>query len=563
MLRGAAAAVAAVPLLAAAAFGQAADACDGRPISGIRIATSSLFAVESGLIPGSIRSLGNALHWRTRPEVVRREVRFREGEPCDPELLRESERLLRQQPYLRSVRLETVATDSGLDVEVVTSDDWTLTGSVRVEPGDEPIRRFRITEENLLGRGMRAQLRVNTFGRSPRFELGVLHRQAFRRADAEIIAGLTRGGETVEQTFFRPFEVDRDRFAWRESGRFRTDLFEFKSARFGSVTQPYVVSGADAGVAARFGKPGALRLVGVVVSWERLYLTSRTLAARAVDDSAAAAELDGVFAERRVLRANVLLGLRSLRFNYRRGLDAVNGREEVPEGVEVGLVAGHGFSGRGGLQPDRFVAAEWYLGVPARSDRALLMVRGKVEGRRTDAGRWENLIGWGELLGYGGVGDHGSVVVAASLAGGWRMTVPFQLLLSGPNGMRGYGYYAVPVGRRAMVQAEHRWYALTLAGAVDVGTALFVEAGRGWSGGAAYAADTGTLTTVGGGLRVAFPSGSRVTYRLDLAIPLRGAGGAELRVGLGQQFGVFQPEPDDLTRSREQVSSANVFNFPR
>lgn len=520
--------------------------------------------MESAPIPSVLRRLGNSLHWRTRPEVVRRELLFREGDPCRLQVLRESERLLRQQPYLRSARLEPVAGDSGLEVEVVTRDDWTLTGSVRVEPGDEPIRRFRITEENLFGRGMRGQLRVNTFGRSPWFELGVLHRQALGRADAELTVGLTRGGETVEQTLFRQFEVDRDRLAWREAGRFRTDLFEFKSAAFGSVTQPYVVSGAEAGVAARFGSAGLLMLAGALLSWERLYLTGRALAARAVDDSAAASELSGMFSERRLLRASLLAGVRALRFNYRRGLDAVNGREEVPEGVELSLVAGRGAGGFGGLQRDAFYAAEWFASMPVRSGRALVMVRGKAEGRRAHAmGGWQNVVGWAEVLGYGGVGDEGTLVVAASVSGGWRMTVPFQLLLAGPNGIRGFGYYAVPVGRRAVVQVEHRYFVGTLFGSVDVGSAVFVDAGRGWRAGAAYAADTGPLASVGGGLRVAFPSGSRVTYRLDVAAPVWGGSGPELRVGLGQQFGLFQPEPDDVTRSRERVSSASVFSFPR
>jgi len=68
---------------------------------------------------------------------------------------------------------------------------------------------------------------------------------------------------------------------------------------------------------------------------------------------------------------------------------------------------------------------------------------------------------------------------------------------------------------------------------------------------------------VGAGLRLAFPSGSRATYRLDIALPVRGGRGFEIRTGFRQQFGVQRAEPDDVVRSREQVSSVTVFNFPR
>jgi len=37
----------------------------------------------------------------------------------------------------------------------------------------------------------------------------------------------------------------------------------------------------------------------------------------------------------------------------------------------------------------------------------------------------------------------------------------------------------------------------------------------------------------------------------------------QLQVALRQQFGIFRGGPDDLARSREQVSSTTIFNFPR
>ncbi len=176
------------------------------------------------------------------------------------------------------------------------------------------------------------------------------------------------------------------------------------------------------------------------------------------------------------------------------------------------------------------------------------------------------MLAWGELLAYAGLTPSARVVVGLSGAGGWHTSTPFQLLLAGPNGIRGFGDNDLPVGRRVVVQAEHRYFAGTLFGAVDFGTAVFVDVGRGWRGDAPFGVDTGTRVAAGVGLRAAVPTGSSLVHRLDVAVPLRrgeGGGGIEVRLGFHQQFGIFQPEPDDVTRSREQVSSVTVFNFPR
>jgi len=113
------------------------------------------------------------------------------------------------------------------------------------------------------------------------------------------------------------------------------------------------------------------------------------------------------------------------------------------------------------------------------------------------------------------------------------------------------------------VQTEHRYFLGTVVGAVDVGTSAFVDAGRGWAGDAPFGEDTGTLVSAGGGLRLAFPSGSRFTTRLDLAFPLRGGHGAELRATIGRQFGITSPEAGDVERSRLPISQINLFNFQR
>jgi hypothetical protein len=529
----------------------------------VRVSTRSVFQSDDTSLTGRARGLGNALHWRTRESTVRRALLFRPGEPCDPRRLRETERLLRAQPHFRDAWVTARPGPRGTEVLVETQDDWALRGSIRVE--EDEIRRLRITEENLLGRGIRVQFRYTGVGREPGIELSGLHRQVFGRLDAELAFGASGVGYVADQALVRPFESEFDRLAWRESARYRKEPFPLVSGAIGTITQPLVVVAGDAGGAWRLGEPGRLRLIGVVLSGERLYVEGAPLAPDPADDSLAAAALQGRFSERRRVRVYALLGARSLRFTPRSGMDAVNAQEDIREGLEAGLVVGRSVGGGAGLQSDWFAAAELNVGGPVAKG-SLLFARGKIEARRLlDAERWDGVLTSGDLLMYRRVGRRGMVVLGLSGAGGWRTSTPFQLLLAGPSGIRGHGSSALPVGRRVVANAEHRYFAGTLLRTLDVGTAVFVDAGRGWAGDAAFGRDTGWLGAVGAGLRIAFPSGSRLTYRLDVAAPLGGGGGRglEFRIGLRQQFGLTRGDPDDVSRSREQVSSVTLFNFPR
>lgn len=454
------------------------------------------------------------------------------------------------------------AQGGGADVVVETRDDWSLRGAVRVESGGT-VKRLRLSHESVLGRGVRVQLRYNDLGRRPGFDVGVLNHQLFGHHDAEVVFGRSSVGPVAEQTVLQPFGSEFDRRAWRESSRYRKEPFPLVSPTLGTVAQPVVSFGSDLGVAWRFGAPGHLLVLGSVLSGERLYVEGPPLAPRAADDSLAAAALAGRYPERRRVRAHLLLGWRNLRFMSHGGVDGVNAIEDIREGVEAGIVVGGSLLRTGGLQRDWFAAAEAYAGT-APDYRTLIFVRGKWEGRYLrDQGRWDGVLASGELLVYNAVSERGVVVVGLSGAGGWHTSTPFQLLLGGGNGIRGFGYSGLPVGRRVVAQGEHRYFVGTVLGAVDVGTVAFVDLGRGWAGDAVFGENTGLVGAIGGGLRLAFPSGSRLTYRLDLAIPLSRGLGPELRFGLRQQFGILRGEPDDVTRSREQVSSVTVFNFPR
>jgi len=453
--------------------------------------------------------------------------------------------------------------DGGVRILVETRDELSLEVRLRLRGGGFPVKRLVVTEDNVLGRGLHLQTFYDDFGRRPAYDLDALDHHLFgRRIESELTAGKSEVGPVFEETIRRAFESDFDRVAWRESVRYRKEPFPLVSPTMGTILEPQLSIGADAGAAWRIGVPGELRIVGAVLSAERVLVEGAPLAPSPDLDSAAAAALGGRFQERRRIRLHVLLGARKLVFHPHVGLDAVHALEDAPEGAEAGLVLGRSLFGGGGLEHDWFAATELSSGTEV-GPHALVFSRAKIEGRYlTSEGQWDGVLADGQLIFYE-LGSRATTVVDLEAAGGWNTRTPFQLLLGGPSGLRGYGDPALPVGRRIVIHAERRYFLGQVFGAADLGAVAFAEAGRGWAGDAIFGQNTGLIATIGAGLRVAIPRGSRRTWRLDVAVPLSRGFGPELRLGVGQQFGVFNGEPQDVVRSREAISSVTVFDFPR
>jgi hypothetical protein len=383
------------------------------------------------------------------------------------------------------------------------------------------------------------------------------------RTDAEIVAGRSSVGPDWELSLRRTFESEFDRVGWRASARYREEPFYMASSVFGAAAQPLVSTGVELATIGRIGRRGKQLVAGLALSSERLFITDEVLASDPAQDSAAAAALQGRFTERRRVAASFMFGARNVRFVTKSGVDAVNATEDIREGVEVLAIAGHTLGNGMGLQHDAFGLADLYAGAEF-GEHTLAFLRARIEGRRLlDSNAWDGVIGAADAFLYRGVGGRGGLVLAAQAAGGWHTSTPFQLVLSSPRTMRGFGMNALPAGQRVVVQAEHRYFLGTLFGAVDLGTALFFDVGRGWAGDAPFGENTGTLAAAGGGLRLGFPSGSRFTTRVDLAFPLHGGSGAELRVTVGRPFGISAPAPSDVERSRLPISTIDLFSFQR
>ncbi|HEX6106201.1 MAG TPA: POTRA domain-containing protein [Gemmatimonadales bacterium] len=164
--------------------------------------------------------VANALHIQTRPHVIRRELLFRPGEPYDSALVAESERNLRSLGVFRRVRIDSVRTDSGLVMKVLTKDGWSTKADWRFRSaGGEVEFTIGMVEDNLLGTASSASARYRKT--TDRSTVGVGFRQPRLFAGTVGFTGAYENrsdGELAAAIVDQPFYSLNSRFAFRLEG---------------------------------------------------------------------------------------------------------------------------------------------------------------------------------------------------------------------------------------------------------------------------------------------------------------------------------------------------------
>ncbi|HEX5724460.1 MAG TPA: BamA/TamA family outer membrane protein [Longimicrobiaceae bacterium] len=578
-------------VLAAAALAAAAPAraqegeCREGAISEIFIDNNSVFDVGSAGLDARFNwayRLANSMHVATRPEVVRRELLFAEGDCYSPALLEDSERILRAASFIADADVYAVPqADGSWHVVVETRDEW----STRLEPQLESaqLTGLELREDNLLGRGQRVAAFFREYQDERIFGASFGTRQLLgTQWDADLALSKTPVGYAVLQRLAYPFRGEGGRWAFRQQLAYEESNFEYfvptldgddlERRRF-----PVESRGFEVGAFRRLGRRGHLTVLGVAVMGEWIaypqdYLTPREGEEAPDDDPAAQPDpgivqgLDTVSS----VRAVALVGQRNLVFDRRRALDAVRGAEDVPLGIEVEVGVGRSLTAFS-TDDDLSVDAGFY-GARDLPGGVLAGMRGTLEAKRVfgDDDGWRNLFGQLDAWAYWRPSEESrhTLVAALSGAGGWRTTVPFQLTLGNRSGVRGLERHAFTGERRVVATLEHRAYlGWPYPELFDLGSAAFVDVGHIWAGGDAFGTSSPIQVSAGVGLRLAFPPGSRRTYRLDVAMPVSGDGtgfgGLTVSLGIGQAVGRGAVHADpQLRRSSRRALSASLFSFP-
>lgn len=541
--------------------------CNGQVIAAIVV--QALPPSYGGLFARApwLGHLATSLHTTTSRRLVENLALLRRGDRCSPLLRRESERLLRAQPFIAdaSVTAYPAGPDS-VTVEVVTIDEPEVIGSIGVAGGQPWLRALKLGSGNLGGRGVMALggwkdggfYRDTWQARYANYELFTspvqMHLAAIRR---------DHGWDATAQVTY-PFFSDVQARAWRVAGGAGEVLVPFRVPGRDVVSLGVRRQSVDAGAVVRIGAPGRLAIAGGSLSMER---GAPDAGAVVVTDSGLVPDTGSALRSRyaafRSTRANLLFGYRQVNFLRVTGFDALAGSQDMRRGVQAALVIGRGLSLGGAVAGEWFVSGNLYGGVGSAASFAGLEVLG--EGRRTAAGDWEGLLVSGRFGTY--YRPHPRHTIAASLeyGAGRDQWLPFQLALGDARGgVRGYEDSELGGAARLVARLEERWRIGNIRGTGDAGVAFFAETGRLWAGDAPYGRTTGYMPSVGVAVLAAVPPRSRRIWRIDFAVPLQPDYGAQwgVRITNEDRTRAFWIEPNDLRRNRERSGLVTAFVIP-
>lgn len=534
--------------------------CAGQTISDIEVRTRPPFdRTGTPWYRAPLRVL-EGLHSTTRPSVVRRYILLEEGQPCREPLRRDSERLLRGYPFLASATVASFDDGAGgVRIVVTTVDELTAV----VGGGFRGSRPYELTlgERNVGGTATEAIVHWRDGHMRDGWGIAVTDHQFLGLPyELDLVAERGDAGERrwrVQVT--RDFLIESQRRAWRVTAAESDEVFAFER---GPDLEPVAVGVGrhfvDVGGVVRVGPPGRLSLFGLSFSRED---DLAGLPPRA-DTTGQVPGLLERYSRRRNARVNALWAFRALGFTPGRRFDALTGTQDLAHGLQLGVLFGRSLSILDASDDDIFVAADLYAG--AGTERSFVRLDARAEGREDyDANEWDGILASGRISAYKLVGVSHTLQVDAEWSGGWRQRVPFQLTLGNRRaGVRGHGDAREAGSQRFVVRAEDRWLIDTWRRDADVAAAMFVDAGRMWAGDVPYGVDTPIRIGAGVGLLAAIPSGSRRTYRVELAFPVNRPDGAkwEMRFSI-KSLGlpVGWREPDDVARSRERAVPRSIF----
>jgi hypothetical protein len=543
------------------------------PCRGQRIDSIAVFA-EAPTVAGLQRVpvVGRVVrktHVVTRADVVRGFLLFKVGDRCTELGRRESERILRAQPFLADA--DIVATSNrrgGITLEVRTIDEASLILGGSLANGAPAVRGVRAGSSNLAGLGIAVSA---AWRHQPvledRLELKFTHYQIGGRPYVLTVSRLRdplgyddRGELTL------PFRTDLQRFAWRTYfGQSRNHAL-FIERDSGLLALGFDRQFAEGGFIGRIGPPGRLSLMGLSVTNEQSVPDS---APKRIDSTGfrpdTAAELVGRFMETRAARVNALLGVRGIRFMRARGLDALRGSQDIPLGLQFGTLVGRGVPIFDARTNDLFVASDLYLGFG--TPRMVYRLQLQGEGRRTqETGQWDGLVGSGRLIGYAIVGDRRTRTLSLEWAGTSRVLVPHALSLGVPDGgIRGFRNANIIGGRRAIARLSEQVYVGAPFSFGDFGFSIFSDAGQLWRGDLPYGVSTPVRASAGASLLLAVPMRSTRMWRLEFAAPLNREPGTsrwELRLSHSDRTSFFWREPPDVDAARARAVPASIYNWP-
>ena len=412
--------------------------------------------------------LVNKLHVTTRPYVVERELLFQKGEPLDSLALTETARNLRRLGVFRTVKIDTVRSDSGMVVLVATQDGWSTKPELSFKStGGQTAWRVSLTEENLLGT---ASLLVLGYEKDPDRSTVALGLRQPRLIRGKAGVGLhyeNRSDGTIFSGYIsKPYLSFEDREAWQANIDRRNErilrYFEGEPVASDTLLREYRAGGVSYGWAPRstdqiyhhFGVSG------------RAWWDKYTPFGQAFEPG----------------NMQAMLGF-GWEFRHQRYVVVTGFRASREEDVDLSTSLRAGVS----ISPDQFGFDENGVGANLGFRIAGVVKKNAfayldlfANGRFTSAGLDSGTVMTGATLFFSPFNRHSLVAhVGAGFLENPRPGAEFDLGLG--LGPRGFQNHAFTGDRAVNTSAEYRYMAaLDFLKVMDLGLATFVDWGGAW-----------------------------------------------------------------------------------
>jgi len=489
----------------------------GARIGKIEVINDNIFDSDT---PGENRRLhrwANALHIKTKPEVVGAQLLFQAGDSYNEQAVKETERLLRSNRYLGEARITPASYSKGIvDLEVRTSDVWTLSPSISFSRGGgKNSGGISLKEYNLLGRGSSVGVSYKSTVDRDTLSLRFIDRNIFG-SRYQTIAEYADASDGYSQRFVidRPFFALDTRHAGGatiRSGRRIESLYDSGkiAAQFEHTFEEHEFyvgwsKGLQDGWSKRF-------FSGLGIRSSEYGPVSDTLYSQVI-----------IPENRRFIYPFVGMEFLQDEYTTTKNFDQMNRTEDRHLGLRASFQIGYASPGFGSSD------SAWLLKSDVsdtlyRSSKSSLAIGVGIESRIENgaarnakfsvSGRFDKRQSADRLLHIG-----------LTASAGNNLDIENTTYIGGDSGLRGYPLRYQGGDSALVFTIEQRlftdWYPLRL---FNVGGAVFFDAGRTWGTDPVAAERIGWLRNVGVGLRIGSTrSGLGRMIHIDLAYPLDG-----------------------------------------
>lgn len=418
---------------------------------------------------GTVGRIANSVHVLTDPDVIRRELLFKEGDPYDQRLVDETSRHLRALNFIGDVRITNdTLPDNTINMTVSSRDRWSLRPDMSVRQGGGATGfGVAVREDNLFGNGQKVSVGYNRLSGQPNPNGGEVTFAEPRiygswwKTSLQYISSdeLRQSSVDVE----RPLFADTATWAVRAfAGSGRVGIRQYADAEL--VREAYIDQENElAWVASSSGEETKLQIAAAYV---RTRSRADTFQLRPFD--------------------NVDLAIGSISMFHREyyksnHLENFGRVEDVPVGYQAGVAVGRNLHFTAAGSADYFFrvfgqaslhAGEDFFGGYQASLNSYLVGKeaDEMSFTATALQHWR----WAPLQ---------TLLARMTTTIGFHWAPTSQVTLGSFSGLRGYRYYQLSGQRLFVVNLEDRSFSALKIWFVKFGGAVFFDSGVVWTDG--------------------------------------------------------------------------------